>query len=115
MNFKSASLFFLMFMMLGMQAIHAQSKKKKENKEVDTEDKAPGAISDPRKSEYYLAEAQKYFILEDYAKAFVLYQKARQPLRSSLTRSNVVNPVWRCISLTKIWPSVRVNFFNSSR
>lgn len=36
------------------------------------------AIADPDKSVSYFIEAEKYFILEDYAKAYVLFQKAAE-------------------------------------
>lgn len=54
----------------------AQRKKKKKNREQKSE--APIIVSqeDKRKAEMYHTEAEKYYILEDYAKAFVLYQKA---------------------------------------
>lgn len=50
-----------------------KSKKKNSKKENSDTLIIEGNAS---QSEYYLIEAEKYFVLEDYAKAFVLFQKA---------------------------------------
>jgi len=68
-------LFFFACCTLCFQDVSAQFFKGKDKKD----DKVDKNLSDQeaqRKSEYFLAEGEKYFILEDYAKAFVLYQKA---------------------------------------
>ena len=53
----------------------SRRKDKKDVKEVNTVPTIVGP-EEQRKAEYYHTEAEKYFILEDFAKAFVLYQKA---------------------------------------
>lgn len=55
----------------------AQKRKKKKNKEsIKSETPVIASQEDKRKAEIYHTEAEKYYILDDYAKAFVLYQKA---------------------------------------
>ena len=55
----------------------AQKRKRKKNEEtVTNEIQAPVSMEDKRKAELYHAEAEKYYILDDYAKAFVVYQKS---------------------------------------
>ena len=54
----------------------AQRKKKRKNKELKSETPVIVSQEDKRKAEMYHTEAEKYYILDDYAKAFVLYQKA---------------------------------------
>ncbi len=77
MKLRFANLLILVvLLLLGYTDLHAQSKRRKKADKKSEKVIHSSAISDPRKSEYYLAEAQKYYILEDYAKAFVLYQKA---------------------------------------
>ncbi len=77
MKARSASLWALVVLfLLGLPDAQAQTRNKKKSKDAESKEIGSSSASDPRKSEYYLAEAQKYFILEDYAKAFVLYQKA---------------------------------------
>ena len=41
-------------------------------------DKEAEVSAKNREAEYYFTEGEKYFILEDYAKAFVLFQKAKE-------------------------------------
>jgi len=50
---------------------------------------------DSRKSEYYLTEAEKYFILEDYAKAFVLYQKALEFDKNNATAYYKISQIYQ--------------------
>lgn len=55
----------------------AQRRKKKKNKdEIKSETPVVVSKEEKRKAEIYHTEAEKYYILDDYAKAFVLYQKA---------------------------------------
>ncbi len=54
---------------------NGQSRKKKKSAD-NSENIEIKDHPDTRKSEYYLTEAEKYYILEDFAKSFVLYQKA---------------------------------------
>lgn len=76
-KFVTLKLLILLFLFstAGDQAYGQLFKKKEKNKKDQIEGEAPGKDS-YRKAEYFLAEAEKYFILEDYAKAFVLYQKS---------------------------------------
>jgi tetratricopeptide (TPR) repeat protein len=60
----------LLFCLITSSDVHAQKKKKKNKAENTTE------TSDPEKSAYYFIEGEKYFILEDFAKAYVFFQKA---------------------------------------
>ncbi len=60
----------------GSADVNAQKRKKKKGKKEKVEKPAEITADAKRKAEAYHAEAEKYFILEDYAKAFVLYQKA---------------------------------------
>ncbi|MCC5928538.1 MAG: tetratricopeptide repeat protein [Cyclobacteriaceae bacterium] len=58
---------------------NAEAQRKKSSnpvQETKTNSRKSGGNEDPRLSEYYLIEAEKYFMLDDFAKAFVLYQKA---------------------------------------
>lgn len=48
-----------------------QAQKKRKNAANNTE-----TLVDPEKSAYYFIEGEKYFILEDFAKAYVFFQKA---------------------------------------
>ncbi len=58
----------LAFLILLPIVVEAQSaKRQKGNSELQ---------HDPERSAYYFIEAEKYFILEDFAKAYVLFQKA---------------------------------------
>ncbi len=76
-GFKNITFLFLISAMLisGMDA-HAQKRKKKKDKKAIVEAPLPANPEDKRKAEMYHAEAEKYYILEDYAKAFVLYQRS---------------------------------------
>lgn len=49
------------------------AQRNKKNKSLPTT-----PLADPDKSTYYFLEGEKYFILEDYAKAYVLFQKAAE-------------------------------------
>ncbi|MCG8308661.1 MAG: tetratricopeptide repeat protein [Cytophagales bacterium] len=73
------NLFFLLFtalvLMLNVE-VSAQKKKKKDKKEAK---EAPSVVvtdEDKRKAELYHVEAEKYYILDDFAKSFVLYQQS---------------------------------------
>ena len=71
---------FILFLVLGLfftsLESNAQRRKKKKNKNEKTEVKVEVTQDDKRKAELYHVEAEKYFLLEDYAKSFVLYQKS---------------------------------------
>ena len=54
----------------------AQRKKRNKNKNAKTEPSVAVSRDEKRKAEMYHIEAEKYYILEDYAKSFVLYQKS---------------------------------------
>ncbi len=58
----------LAFLILLPLVVEAQSAKR-QRKNIETE-------HDPERSAYYFIEAEKYFILEDFAKSYVLFQKA---------------------------------------
>ncbi len=55
---------------------HAQKKKKSSKDSQTVETTLPVSRDAKWKAEMYHTEAEKYFLIEDYAKAFVLYQKA---------------------------------------
>lgn len=80
---------FCLFLALGLLVVNldsnAQKRKKKRNKKEKTEVKAEVTQEDRRKAELYHVEAEKYFLLEDYAKAFVLYQKSLETDPSNAT------------------------------
>ena len=63
-------------MLISSFDVLAQRKKKKKNKDVKTETPVVASQEDKRKAEMYHTEAEKYFILEEYGKAFVLYQNS---------------------------------------
>ncbi|HLF34889.1 MAG TPA: tetratricopeptide repeat protein [Cyclobacteriaceae bacterium] len=68
------SLFFMISLIL--YSGHAFPQKKKDIKQNDTESvKISADESDPRVAENYFIEAEKYFILEDYAKSLQLFLK----------------------------------------
>ncbi len=76
LRFIVASVLISCFLLVDFDAI-AQKKKKKKNQEVQTEEvQVPVSQEDKRKAELYHSDAEKYFILDDYAKAFVMYQQA---------------------------------------
>lgn len=56
--------------------VQAQKRKKKKQKLSQIQEVAKVSQEDKRKAEMFHAEAEKYFILEDFAKAFVLYQRS---------------------------------------
>ncbi|MGK7390928.1 MAG: tetratricopeptide repeat protein [Candidatus Cyclobacteriaceae bacterium M2_1C_046] len=58
-------LFFTLLVIIPQDS-YAQKKKNKSNRQVQ------------REAEFYFTEAQKYFMLEDYAKALVLFEQARE-------------------------------------
>lgn len=66
-NYITLYLVLLLFI-VGTPAVNAQRKKKP----TDT----PIASVKLREAEFYFTEGEKYFILEDYAKALIYYQKA---------------------------------------
>lgn len=53
-----------------------RNKKDKEQEKVEVIKPEDVSLDDKRKAEMYHAEAEKYFLLEDYPKAFILYQKS---------------------------------------
>jgi len=60
-------------LVLVMLSYQSEAQKKKKHVQKKSEETT---IEDVRQSEYYLSEGEKYYILEDYSKAFVLFQKA---------------------------------------
>lgn len=60
--------FLLLFFFIGHFSAIAQKDKRKKSSE--------SSRSDMAKAEYYFIEGEKYFILDDYAKSFVLFQKS---------------------------------------
>lgn len=73
MNKYLLSIFFvLLFCLTSYSSLQAQKKKKRNKDIVNIEE----ANIDPEKSAYYFIEGEKYFILEDFAKAYVFFQKA---------------------------------------
>ena len=70
----------LILLQAGMADAQKRSKKNKivEKTEIAEQSKEPVAITPEqrRKAEMYHIDAEKYYILEDYAKSFVLYQKS---------------------------------------
>jgi tetratricopeptide (TPR) repeat protein len=69
---------FACLMLVESEAIAQKKKKKKGRKEhVElVEVQATASAEEKRKAEMYHTEAEKYYMLDDYAKAFVLYQKS---------------------------------------
>lgn len=67
----------LILLSLGFEAT-AQKRKKKNKKSDKIEVAAPVSEEDRRKAELYHVEAEKYYILDDFAKSFVLYQQSLQ-------------------------------------
>ena len=63
---------------LSSESAFAQKKKKNKNKDKKQQVEVPSVPTkeELRKAEMYHAEAEKYFILEDFAKSFVLYQRS---------------------------------------
>lgn len=73
MNKYSPFILLLLFCLLGLSGDLMAQRHKKNKSSVP----APVA-ADIDKSTYYFLEGEKYFILEDYAKAYVLFQKAAE-------------------------------------
>ncbi len=76
--FRNITFLFLLSVML-ISSLDAYSQRRKKNKNKNSaKSETPVIVSQEsrRKAENYHTEAEKYYILEDYAKAFVLYQKA---------------------------------------
>lgn len=68
---------FAFLFLVEFEAIAQKKKKKKsKNEGVTVEVQQVASPEDKRKAEMYHAEGEKYYILDDYAKAFVLYQKS---------------------------------------
>lgn len=72
MNKYSPFIILLLFCLLGFSG-DLMAQRNKKNKSLPTT-----PLADPDKSTYYFLEGEKYFILEDYAKAYVLFQKAAE-------------------------------------
>ena len=67
---------FVVSVSVSLDAFAQKKKRKKKRKaEVTTTEKVVSE-EDRRKAEMYHAEAEKYYILDDFAKAFVVYQKS---------------------------------------
>lgn len=75
--FKNYKLYTVALLLMAL-AVSVQAQSRKSKKKAETGDSKTEILNTDgaRQSEYYLIEADKYFILEDYAKAFVLFQKA---------------------------------------
>lgn len=72
-------IFLLLISVMLISSLDAYAQKRKKNKnKASAKSETPIVVSqeDKRKAEIYHTEAEKYYILDDYAKAFVLYQKA---------------------------------------
>lgn len=70
------SLIFVFIALFSFSSAFGQFKKSGKKNDQQENGEATVLKENTRQSEYYLAEAEKYFILEDYAKSFVLFQKA---------------------------------------
>ena len=57
-------------------SVCAQKRKKKDKKEVKQEVEVVVSVEERRKAELYHVEAEKYYLLDDFNKAFVLYQQS---------------------------------------
>ena len=76
-GFKNIVFLCLAFSLLSVSLeSSAQKKKKKNNKTQKIETQAEVTPEQKRKAELYHVEAEKYYILEDYSKSFVLYQQS---------------------------------------
>jgi len=76
-GFKNIVFLCLAFSLLSVSLeSNAQKKKKKNNKTQKIETQAEVTPEQKRKAELYHVEAEKYYILEDYSKSFVLYQQS---------------------------------------
>ena len=53
---------------------NAQKKKKKKKNTEPTEVRKEASFEEKRKAEIYHVEAEKYYLLEDFNKSFVLFQ-----------------------------------------
>jgi tetratricopeptide (TPR) repeat protein len=70
-------LLFISVILISSLDAFAQKRKKNKNKDsIKSETPVIASKEDKRKAEIYHTEGEKYYILDDYAKAFVLYQKA---------------------------------------
>ena len=78
MIFKNIHIVFVLALMVFSPDLSAQKKKK------PAENPSSNGIKS-REAEFYFTEAEKYFILEDYAKALVYYQKALDLLPENAT------------------------------
>jgi tetratricopeptide (TPR) repeat protein len=63
-------------LLVGLDASAQKRKKRKEKEKESTEVQKIASPEDKRKAEMYHSEAEKFYILDEYAKAFVLYQKS---------------------------------------
>jgi tetratricopeptide (TPR) repeat protein len=77
-NKNYSALFFFLVSILPLTDAFAQKRKK------DT-DNTLSATSRAREAEFYFTEAEKYFILEDYAKALLFYQKTLELVPDNAT------------------------------
>jgi tetratricopeptide (TPR) repeat protein len=81
MQFRKAGILaaILLTLLLVMSAdadAQKRKKRKKSKKQTEAQVNTPTSGEDRRKAEMFHTEAEKYYMLEDYAKAFVLYQKS---------------------------------------
>lgn len=80
--------FLLLISVILISSLDAFAQRRKKNKNKDSiKSETPVIVSqeDKRKAEIYHTEAEKYYILDDFAKAFVLYQKALESDPSNAT------------------------------
>jgi tetratricopeptide (TPR) repeat protein len=68
---KKSHISYILSVLLVLSGISTQAQKKKPTQEASTT-----SSSKLREAEFYFIEGEKYFILEDYAKALVYYQKS---------------------------------------
>jgi len=61
---------------IDFDAFAQKKKRKKRDIKKAQEVELPASLEDKRKAELYHAEAEKYFIIDEFAKAFIVYQKA---------------------------------------
>ena len=70
-------LFSIVVVLMLSQSVSAQKKRRKKDKKVDKQEiVVVVSEEDRRKAELYHVEAEKYYILDDFNRAFVLYQQS---------------------------------------
>ena len=74
-NFLRILTLFFLFNLISAEVTAQKGKRNKEKKAADSDQVS---FSDLDNSAYYFIEGEKYFLLDDYAKAYVLFQKAAE-------------------------------------